>query len=159
LRTGDLASFQKDCLFICGRIKYLIINKGVNFYPQDIEAAVEEVSPVCPACVAAFSTDEVSGVGSMEVVFEIQQSSRKKAGDVVRAVHLSVLQKTGLLASRVVTINARKIPKTTSGKIQRRATRTALHAGRLEVLWDWELENNEEGKCILNQGLSKPKDP
>lgn len=142
LRTGDLAFFQNEHLFICGRIKDLIISNGVNYYPQDIEAAVQDASPaVRPGCVAAFSSNELSSDGILEIVFEIRQSSENDAADVIQAVRLNVHRKVGLSCSRIVAIRERAIPKTTSGKIQRRATRAALHAGRLQGFVDTWLDS------------------
>jgi acyl-CoA synthetase (AMP-forming)/AMP-acid ligase II len=131
LRTGDLAFFQNDKLFICGRIKDLIILNGVNYYPQDIEAAAQDASQaVRPGCVAAFSFNESSGNGRLEVVFEIRHSSNKKAAaEVIQAVQSQISQKIGLVPCRVVAIKERSICKTTiSGKIQCQATRSALHS-------------------------------
>jgi hypothetical protein len=137
LRTGDLAYIQHGNLFICGRSKDVIISHGANFYPQDIEFAAQEGSPaVRPGCVAAFSTSETSNDGELEVVFEIRPSSEKDAFDIVTAVQLAVARDAGLLPVRVCAIKEKSIPKTTSGKIQRRRTREALHAGELQVVCD-----------------------
>jgi hypothetical protein len=137
LRTGDLAYIQNGNLFICGRSKDVIISHGANFYPQDIEFAAQEGSvAVRPGCVAAFSTSETSNDGELEVVFEIRTSSEKEAFDVVTAVQLAVARDAGLLPVRVCAIKEKTIPKTTSGKIQRRRTREALHAGELQVVCD-----------------------
>jgi hypothetical protein len=137
LRTGDLAYIQHGNLFICGRSKDVIISHGANFYPQDIEFAAQEGSAaVRPGCVAAFSTSETSNDGELEVVFEIRTSSEKEAFAVVTAVQLAVARDAGLLPVRVCAIKEKTIPKTTSGKIQRRRTRDALHAGELQVVCD-----------------------
>jgi acyl-CoA synthetase (AMP-forming)/AMP-acid ligase II len=130
LRTGDLAFFQNDKLYICGRIKDLVIINGVNYYPQDIEHAVQEASPaVRPGCVAAFSSSDTSdGAGGLEIVFEIRNQSSNNAADVIQKVRRSVIEIVGLVPFRIVAIKERSIPKTTSGKIKRRASRLSLHA-------------------------------
>lgn len=138
LRTGDLAFFQDDKLFICGRIKDLIIWNGANFYPQDIEAAVHEVEAVRSGCVAAFSTNDSGEDGHLEVVFEIRNGFVKAAKDVCALVRSQIHDKIGLPPHRLVAIKERTIPKTTSGKIQRNATRSALHQGLLDIVFEWK---------------------
>jgi acyl-CoA synthetase (AMP-forming)/AMP-acid ligase II len=62
LRSGDLGFMHKDELFICGRIKDLIIVGGRNYYPQDLEATAESCDErIRPGCVAAFTVDPISG--------------------------------------------------------------------------------------------------
>jgi acyl-CoA synthetase (AMP-forming)/AMP-acid ligase II len=135
LRTGDLAFIQNDFLYICGRIKDLIIYNGVNYYPQDIEFVVQEASDaVRPGCVAAFSMKEVDSEDSIAIVFEIRRRSMSDAKAVCAVVREEVIQKIGLPVDRVVAIPEKTIPKTTSGKIQRRASRAALHQGELKIV-------------------------
>ena len=130
LRTGDLAFYQSDYLYICGRIKDLIIYNGVNYYPQDIEYAVQEASgAVRPGCVAAFAASEVEDEFNVDIVFEIRKAYEKEAQEVVRRVQTEIMQATGLSLRSVVAIAERSIPKTTSGKIQRSELRTRLLAG------------------------------
>ena len=142
LRTGDLVFVEDGFLYICGRHKDLVIVNGVNYYPQDIEYAVQEASQaVRPGCVAAFSSD-VDGGGDpdLEVVFEIRNTYAKAtdAAEVVDIVYSAIIQDVGLVPARVVAIKERSIPKTTSGKIQRNATRSALHNGSLKVLHEYK---------------------
>lgn len=137
LRTGDLGFFQDDYLYICGRIKDLIIINGANQVPQDIEYVVQDASPfIRPGCVAAFSANETDNDGTIEVVFEVRPEGKDQAGDICRAVRSLVAQNIGIAPSRIVAIQQRTIPKTTSGKIRRRATRDQLHRDELAVLFD-----------------------
>jgi hypothetical protein len=153
LRTGDLAFFQNDKLFICGRIKDLIIWNGTNFYPQDIEAAVHEVDAVRPGCVAAFSTNDSGEDGHLEVVFEIRNCSRDSAKDVCALVRSRIHDKIGIPPHRLVAIKERSILKTTSGKIQRNATRSALHQGLLDIVFEWNSSAvNETLPSVVGEG-------
>ena len=145
LRTGDLAFYQSDYLFICGRIKDLIIYNGVNYYPQDIEYAVQDASPsVRPGCIAAFAASEVDNEADVQIVFEIRKASEKDAQAVVNQVKLEIMKATGLPLRRVVAIAERSIPKTTSGKIQRKATRKALNSGILKIIYSYDAETKKD---------------
>eukprot|EP00548_Thalassiothrix_antarctica_P016805 CAMPEP_0194185194 /NCGR_PEP_ID=MMETSP0154-20130528/41548_1 /TAXON_ID=1049557 /ORGANISM="Thalassiothrix antarctica, Strain L6-D1" /LENGTH=855 /DNA_ID=CAMNT_0038903361 /DNA_START=264 /DNA_END=2828 /DNA_ORIENTATION=- len=140
LRTGDLAFFEDNYLYICGRQKDLIIVNGVNYYPQDVEFAVVDASAlVRPGCVAAFSSDDTGhGTGNLEIVFEIREkASKQEVENVVNAVKIHVFHSIKLMPSRVVAIQERTILKTTSGKIQRRANRVALHEGNHSIKYEW----------------------
>jgi acyl-CoA synthetase (AMP-forming)/AMP-acid ligase II/alkylation response protein AidB-like acyl-CoA dehydrogenase/acyl carrier protein len=128
LRTGDLGFLHAGQLFITGRLKDLIIIRGRNHYPQDIEATVERSHPrVRPGCAAAF-TVEVDGEERAVVVAEVDA----KAGDpdeVAKRVRAAVAEAHALALHAVVLLPAGTIPKTSSGKIQRRACR-AEYLGR-----------------------------
>lgn len=157
LRTGDLGFFQDDYLYICGRIKDLIIINGANQVPQDIEYVVQDASPLIrPGCVAAFSTNETDSDGTIEVVFEVRSEGKDQAGDICRAVRSLVAQNIGIAPSRIVAIQQRTIPKTTSGKIRRRATRDYLHSNELAVLFDLKSIGRlqDDSRCPPSLGIS-----
>ena len=137
LRTGDLAFFEDDYLYICGRQKDLIIVNGVNHYPQDIEHAVQGASlAVRPGCVAAFSSNDTGNDGDLEVVFEIRKEHAKNAAAIVSVIRTKIVEDIGLVPARVVAIRERSIHKTTSGKIQRKANRKALHDSKLDIIYE-----------------------
>ncbi len=142
LRTGDLGFFEDDYLYICGREKDLIIANGVNYYPQDIENVVQDASKgVRPGCVAAFSSDETGNDGDLEVVFEIRQDYERDVVIILEEVRKKIIEDIGLVPSRIVAIKDRTIPKTTSGKIQRKATRTVLHDEKLNIVHEYASMN------------------
>ncbi|CAN0071852.1 unnamed protein product, partial [Ectocarpus sp. 12 AP-2014] len=137
LRTGDLCRIDPDgLLYVKGRIKDLIIVAGRNIYPQDIEFSAQEASPlVRPGCVAAFSEEELGG--SLQIVLEIRKTAKGDSvaiREALEAVRAYVISESGLCPSTVVAIRERCIPKTTSGKIQRRKTRALLQSGGLDVV-------------------------
>ena len=143
LRTGDQAFFEDDYLFICGRLKDLVIVNGVNYYPQDIEAAVQDSSTaVRPGCIAAFSSDDAGDEGTLEIVFELRDTHKKDAVDVARTVRTHVFEKIGLMPTVVVAVKERSILKTTSGKIRRKANRDALHDGSLQIIYELDAGSN-----------------
>ncbi len=139
LRTGDLAFFEDDYLYICGRQKDLIIVNGVNHYPQDIENVVQSATKaVRPGCVAAFSSDNTGADGDLEVVFEVRREYEPHLVNIVKTIRTKIIEEIGIAPSRVVAIKERSILKTTSGKIQRKANRNALHDGSHNILREYE---------------------
>jgi fatty-acyl-CoA synthase len=122
LRTGDLGYLADGDLYISGRKKDILIINGRNYYPQTIECAVEAVHGIRKGNVVAFS---VPGASSEEIVVVVESNQqdaqkRKELGDAVKA-HLS--REMGLAVSDVFLLGAGQLPKTTSGKLQRRKTR------------------------------------
>jgi acyl-CoA synthetase (AMP-forming)/AMP-acid ligase II len=127
LRTGDLG-FLDDAgeVFITGRIKDLIIVRGINHYPQDIERDVQALHPAFRQnCGAAFSIADESGEETLIIVQEIERTERHRIDPVEMAglIREAVTSQHELFARHVVLIRPGALPKTTSGKIQRSLTR------------------------------------
>ena len=141
LRTGDLGFFQEGELFITGRLKDLIIIRGRNHAPQDIEYTVQQSHSVLrPDCGAAVSMD-VDGEERLVVVQEVTREYRQADLDeVMEVIREAVAAEHDVQVHAVVLVKPGSIPRTTSGKIQRRATRglyleqklAAVAVGRLE---------------------------
>lgn len=138
MRTGDLGFFDQDELFIAGRLKDMIILNGVNHYPQDIELTVEQCHDAIRATsVAAFGM-EVDGVERVAVVAELERRTKVDYETVLDAIRRAVSRHHELQLGLIRLIKAGSIPKTSSGKIQRHAARTALRDNDLEVLAAWD---------------------
>src|SRR6185503_11791907 len=116
LRTGDLGIVRDHQLFVTGRWKDLIIIRGVNHYPQDIELTVEQSHPALrPAGGAAFSV-EVRGEEQLVVVQEVDHRKRADLDTVIGLIRQAVTEQQQLQTHAVVLVKAGTIPKTSSGK-------------------------------------------
>ncbi len=137
LRTGDFGFIHKGELFVTGRLKDLIIVRGVNRYPQDIEMTVERShSCLQPGAVGAFAVD-VHGRERMIIACEVDRSRRKDYAEVINAIRKSVTMEHELPPDGVVLVRFGSIPKTSSGKIQRYACRDEFLKGELLILAQW----------------------
>lgn len=135
LRTGDLGFVHQGQLHIAGRIKDLIIVRGHNLYPQDIERAVEaEVDAVRKGRVAAFAVEGPEGEG-IGLAAEVPRSLQKLVAvdALVEMLSQVVGEAFGEALSVVVLLNPGALPKTSSGKLQRRACRQGWLDGTLDA--------------------------
>jgi thioester reductase-like protein len=140
LRTGDLGFIDDGEVFICGRSKDVVIVRGVNHHPQDIEAAVEYVSSVRPGSVAAFS-----GIGGALTVMVETPAGRPlpDPAEIARAVQA----RCQVLPETVVLVQPGSIVRTTSGKLARAPTRERLTNGGIPILLAWHpgAESDDDG--------------
>ncbi len=134
LRTGDLGALHNGELVVTGRLKDLVIVGGRNFYPQDIERAAEHGhASVRSGAVAAFSTG-ASERERVVVVAEVARHHRSMTdGAVIAGVRSAVADALGVTVDDVVLIRQGMLPKTSSGKLQRRRARELYEAGLLAV--------------------------
>ncbi len=145
LRSGDLGFLHDGELFVCGRLKDMLIVRGQNVYPQDIEAVVQTDDRVRKGCVAAFRGDSEARE-ELIVVAELRDTGQVPDA---RALNQRLLGEVGVAAEAFVFIQARTIPKTSSGKIARHLVRERWLAGTLRVV-------EQAGPMIEDGGLETP---
>ena len=138
LRTGDLGALQDGELYVTGRIKDLIVIRGQNHHPQDIEATALASHPALlrPLGAAAFGIDTADGE-ALGLVLELDRGWRASDLEAVRlAVLEAVSREHQLQVATLVLVRPHAIPKTSSGKVQRSLTRQRWRAGELDALGD-----------------------
>jgi acyl transferase domain-containing protein/acyl-CoA synthetase (AMP-forming)/AMP-acid ligase II/acyl carrier protein len=141
MRTGDLGFVRGREVYVTGRVKDMIILRGLNHYPQDIELTVEKAHPALrPSCGAAFSV-ELDGREALVVAQEVERTHLRKlhVDEVVAAIRRAVAEAHELPVSAIVLLRTGSIPKTSSGKIMRRACRQQYLQDGLEVVGEWRL--------------------
>ncbi|RFU83411.1 non-ribosomal peptide synthetase, partial [Streptomyces triticagri] len=135
LRTGDLGFRHAGELYVTGRIKDLIVVRGRNHYPQDIEYTAElSHELLVPNRAAAFGLDDGDGE-RVALVHEVSRQFREEDTDeVLAAVRSAVSVEHGLALADIALVKMGSLPRTSSGKIRRRATRERFLAGEFKVL-------------------------
>ncbi|MGB5712874.1 MAG: fatty acyl-AMP ligase [Waterburya sp.] len=140
LRTGDLGFIKDGELYITGRIKDMMILWGRNHYPQHIEETVEgSHSALRPNHGAAFSVD-LNGEEQLVIAYEINRADLRKlkADEVIGAIRLAVGEQNMANVFAVTLLKTGSIPKTSSGKIQRRACQSMFLDGSLNAVAHWQ---------------------
>ena len=137
LRTGDLGFLDGEELFVVGRISDLIIIRGRNHHPHDIEDLAESTAPLLVRhASAAFELDSgrQSGVALVAEVEDVEPDAAQKA---IAAIRNRVAEDLELPLVLATLCPRGTVPKTTSGKVQRRLCRSLLLAGELEAVSEW----------------------
>ncbi|MCA9688485.1 MAG: LLM class flavin-dependent oxidoreductase, partial [Myxococcales bacterium] len=133
LRTGDLGFVRDGALYITGRIKDVIIIRGRNLWPQDLERAVEESHPaVRSGGVAAFAMSD-GGDERLGILAEVR--ARDGLEELVAAIRQAVAERHGVTPRTVALIAPGRLPKTSSGKVRRSASRALIQDEQAPLLW------------------------
>ncbi len=151
LRTGDMGFFHGGELFVCGRIKDMIIIRGQNYYPQDIEAVVEKASGLVRAnCVAAFQINEDSDP-ALAIVAEVKNP--KALPDALK-IAAAVRNYLNVEVALISFIAPRAIPRTSSGKIMRHKIKHMWLQGQFTVLSEFSREKDDGSSTSGSAGQS-----
>jgi acyl-CoA synthetase (AMP-forming)/AMP-acid ligase II/acyl carrier protein len=171
LRTGDLGYLDESGeLFITGRLKELIILRGRNYYPQDIEYSASQCHKAIQSVGAAFTID-VNENEELVIVHEIKRTLMRNLNvkEVIDMVRRVVAVNHGLKVYAIMLLKPGKIPKTSSGKIQRHICKTMYMEGSFtDVIHFWKLDetlsqseeqfyssNSEAERLLAQQALLK----
>ncbi|MBN1204186.1 MAG: amino acid adenylation domain-containing protein [Myxococcaceae bacterium] len=139
LRTGDLGAFVDGDLVITGRRKDLLILRGWNHYPQDIEATVGACHDALEADAAAAFSIEIDGEERLVVAQEVRRTALRHVDhdEVIAAISGAVTEHHDLQVHAVALLRPKHLPKTSSGKVQRQACRRAFLDGTLDTVATW----------------------
>ena len=137
LRTGDLGFLFGGQLFVSGRLKDMIIVRGVNRYPQDIEETVEAASEVVQAGSVGAVAMEHDGREQLVIVAEAVRLRDLDWDAELQAIRRAVTAQHDLPPDAVYLVRNSSIPKTSSGKIQRHACLHAVRDGDLKLVAKW----------------------
>ncbi|MGW4232665.1 amino acid adenylation domain-containing protein [Streptomyces sp. NPDC004980] len=139
MRTGDLGFLRDGELFVTGRSKDLLIVRGRNLYPQDVERCAESGHPALQAnSSAAVGIDDADGTERLVLIAEIRRGVEPPPADeVARALVPAISAEFDVRLHGLVLVRAATVPKTSSGKIQRRAARQAFLDGTLSTVGRW----------------------
>ena len=138
VRSGDLGFMHDGELFVTGRLKDMIIVRGVNRYPQDIETTVEQCHEwTRSGACAAFAVNRWDRE-HLVVVCEIERGRKSRNLEVViNAIRAAVTSEHDLPPDAIVLVRAHSVPKTSSGKVQRHACKNNFNDGELLVFAEW----------------------
>ncbi len=139
LRSGDLGFIYEDQLYVAGRLKDMIIVRGVNRYPQDIEQTAEQAHEIMQSGqVAAFAVN-ADDRERLIITAEVQKRREQTDWDeVIKAVRREVSGQHELQPDAVILVRFGTLPRTSSGKIQRHACRDQFNIGSLKIVAQWK---------------------
>ena len=149
VRTGDLGFIRNGHLFVTGRLKDVIIVRGRNHYPQDMElTALKAHAAVDAGGAAAFALGEV-GQERLVIVVEVDRQFRKgHLQDVIRKIRRDVTEEHEIELHAVALIRQASLPRTTSGKVQRALCRDRYLGGTLKIVAEWR--RDEHGQLHIH---------
>ncbi len=157
MRTGDLGFIHDGQLYVTGRLKDLIIIRGANHYPQDLEQTAENSHPALRkgGWGAAFTLDDAPDAPQLVLVHEVERTARKKldVNEVGLAVMQAITGQHGIDVDIVVLVEPAGVPKTSSGKIQRKPCKQLFLDNELREIGRWQ----RAGKGVPHQAARSAK--
>ncbi len=139
LRTGDIGFLYRKELFVTGRLKDLIIIRGRNIYPQDVERVVETCHPAIESDSCAAFSVELNGQEGLAVVAEIKRSERRtvERESILAAMRAAVVDRFEVTPCWIALLQPYHTPKTSSGKIRRSACAHMFARKEFAPLAEW----------------------
>lgn len=156
LRSGDLGFVYRGELFVCGRIKNMIIIRGQNYYPQDIEYAVSAAhQAIRKGCVVAYA-NECAGQEALVVVAEIRPETSKNAfGTIIDAIKREISLHLQLSAHEIILLPPKIIPKTSSGKLQRIKCQELIENKQITPLYHYVIEDTLVESILVDDDVAQ----
>lgn len=150
-RSGDLGFVDGNELYITGRIKDLLIFRGVNYYPTDLEFAVQEAHPALRKNAGAAFSVLVHGEEQLIIAQEVERSSMHNLpqAEIFSSIRQTLSEEFELSVYAILLLRPGSIPLTSSGKIQRRVSKYGYLTGELQSIASWTKET-------INEDISMP---
>lgn len=150
MRTGDLGFINNDEIFICGRMKDVIIIRGENYYPQDIEQVVEISHPAFKeSCCAVFSIKKDEEECIVVVQEVIRHYDKWPFDEMFHAIRRTISLTSDLPVESIILIRPGTTNKTSSGKIQRGASKLSYLQDTLSIVSQWDRSKKKEPKSVI----------
>lgn len=157
LRTGDLGFITDGQLFLTGRLQDLIILRGRNYYPQDLEVAIEQaIADLRPGACAAFAVERDGGA-ELVVVAEVRRHRLRRQGATAlfTAMRAAVAAVSDAPLNELLLVLPGALPKTSSGKLRRARCRELYLSGGLRVLAR-QTADTEEPRMLETSSPTRP---
>ncbi len=160
LRTGDLGFQHDGQLYVTGRLKDMIILRGRNHYPQDIERTAQQAHEAVDLG-AAFTTEGTDSRGRQQeqlvVIHQIHRQHRKADLDeVLRAIRRAIVEEHELDPQAIVLIRPVSLPRTSSGKVQRSLCRELFESSKLPIKAQWINQADDLSSKLSALPLTRP---
>ncbi len=155
LRTGDLGFMRDGEVFVTGRLKDMLIVRGQNLYPQDLEKTLErEVEVLRKGRVAVFAVDDQGeeGIGvAVEISRNVQKAHTPEA--LITTLRRVIADACRQAPAVVLLLNPGALPKTSSGKLQRSACRLRMNDGSLDIYARFPMAQTAQGHVLAGDDL------
>ncbi len=154
MKTGDLGFIHNGQLYIAGRIKDMIIIRGMNHFPRDIENTVEHSHPdLQPNACAAFSS-EIDNHERLIIIQEIKRTAIRKLDghEVIEAIRSAISAEHEIPVFAIELISPGRMCKTTSGKIQHKKCESMWVDKTIKSVYSWKQEFGEYSKFTICKG-------
>lgn len=149
LRTGDLGFVFESELYVTGRQDDMLIVRGLNHHPQDLEATAGASHPLLEAGLGAAFAVEEQGIQRLVLVLETTLNREVDFTPVLEACRAAVLDAHGLALHTIALVRCGTIPRTSSGKVQRRSCRATFMSGELRTLAQYQLAPVESAVVVV----------
>jgi len=144
LRTGDLGFLKDEDLYVTGRLKDLIIIRGRNLYPQDIELTAEQAHVALKQGAGAAFSLEIAGEERLILVYEVDHRRCSNFEEVIESIRQVVAEEHEVSVHAVALLRSGNLPKTSSGKVQRHLCLERFVGGGLNEVARWQASETRE---------------
>ena len=158
LRTGDLGFVRQGELYVTGRLKDLIIIRGRNLYPQDIEAAVERSHTSLRAGSGAAFAVESNGAERLVIVQELELRGQPDTTMIIDAIRQTLAEEFEAQPFAILLVKAGSVPKTSSGKVQRNLCRKQFLRQEFSVVAEWRAVSDLDAEFVAQSSALEPAD-